>query len=126
MNRWIRVFVHDQGYGVWDSDNNPIDPDVLPISADLETVLGEWMGQYWNRREPMTTAQLEEFSQKGLIVARALKTELPTWTIIYYDDAAAARHEDDDWPFSESAAADPWEYEILDPLPVWLRRHELT
>ena len=35
MENWLRMAAHDQSYGVWDSDKNPIDPDDLPISADL-------------------------------------------------------------------------------------------
>jgi hypothetical protein len=109
---------------VWDEHRTPLDPDDLPISADLRAMLGEWMGIYWTARKPMTTAQLEDFSLKGLIVARAFKTELPSWEIVYFDLAAADRALDEEG--GDVEGADPFDYEILDILPDWQHRHALT
>jgi len=59
------------------------------------------------------------------MIARAFKAELPNWTIIYYDQAAAARHQDDDG--FEKFDADPWQYEVT-PWSEWpqIRKSKVT
>jgi hypothetical protein len=34
---------------------------------------------------------LEAFAAEGRAIARAVKAELPTWSIVYFDEAEAAR-----------------------------------
>ena len=40
-----------------------------------------------------TEIDLDAFAAEGRAIARAVKAELPDWSIVYFDEAAAARAE---------------------------------
>jgi hypothetical protein len=75
--------------GVWDHNGAPVDPDCLSLSIQVRTDLDRWSGRF--QRLYKDEADLDSFSSDGLAIAHAVKVELPTWSIIYYDEAAAAR-----------------------------------
>ena len=129
MRHWVRIFAHDQSYGLWDADNGPIDPDTMPISQDLRRLIDEWITLYWERLEPMPGRQRLNFRPGGLYVAWALKTELPDWTVLFCDQASALADERLALICAGAIAklphdSGPTEYEILKPWPMWLHRCE--
>jgi hypothetical protein len=75
--------------GVWDHDGEPLDPARLPLSPKLRARLARWCVRF--QRSFETEIDLEAFAAEGRAIARAVKAELPTWSIVYFDEAAAAR-----------------------------------
>jgi hypothetical protein len=75
--------------GVWDHDGAPLDPVKLPLSPRLRARLTRWCARFQESFE--TEIDLDAFASEGRAIARAMKKELPDWSIVYFDDAAAAR-----------------------------------
>src|SRR5262249_32004230 len=70
-------------------DGAPLDPERLPISEKLRTRLARWCNQF--QRSFENEIDLEAFAAEGRAIARAVKAELPDWSIVYFDEAEAAR-----------------------------------
>jgi len=77
------------GPGVWDHDGAPLNPDRLPLSPKLRERLARWCARFQHSFE--REIDLEAFATEGRAIARAVKAELPDWSIVYFDEAAAAR-----------------------------------
>jgi hypothetical protein len=75
--------------GVWDHDGAPLDPARLPLSPKLRTRLARWCARFQKSFE--AEIDLNAFAAEGRAIARAVKAELPTWSIVYFDEAAAPR-----------------------------------
>jgi hypothetical protein len=75
--------------GVWDHDGAPLDPAKLPISPKLRERLARWCARFQKSFE--TEIDLDAFAAEGRAIARAVKAELPNWSVVYFDEAAAAR-----------------------------------
>jgi hypothetical protein len=75
--------------GVWDHDGNPLDPARLPLSDKLRTRLARWCARFEKSFE--AEIDLEAFAAEGRAIARAVKAELPDWSIVYFDEAEADR-----------------------------------
>jgi hypothetical protein len=75
--------------GVWDHDGTPLDPGKLPISPKLLARLARWTARFEKSFEG--EIDLEAFAAEGRAIARAVKAELPGWSIVYFDEAEAAR-----------------------------------
>jgi hypothetical protein len=75
--------------GVWDHDGAPLDPAELPLSPKLRARLARWCRRFQQSFE--TEIDLEAFAAEGRAIARAVKAELPDWSIVYFDEAEAAR-----------------------------------
>jgi hypothetical protein len=75
--------------GVWDHDGAALDPDRLPLSPKLRARLARWCDRFQKSFE--TEIDLDTFAAEGRAIARAIKAELPDWSIVYFDEAAAAR-----------------------------------
>lgn len=75
--------------GVWDYDGNPLDPARLPLSEKLRARLARWTARFEKSFEG--EIDLEAFAAEGRAIARAVKAELPTWSIVYFDEAEAAQ-----------------------------------
>jgi hypothetical protein len=75
--------------GVWDHDGAPLDPEKLPLSPRLRARLARWAARF--QRSFETEIDLDAFTTEGRAIARAVKAELPDWSIVYFDEAAAAR-----------------------------------
>lgn len=95
-HRWVRVMADYSCDGVWDIEGNSCGTEELPISPALVERLRCWQAHY----EAVEDAIEEEnrlpresdwtnFSAEGLAIARALKAELPGWTVFYFDEAKA-------------------------------------
>jgi hypothetical protein len=75
--------------GVWDHDGAPLHPDKLPFSPKLRARRARWCARFQKSFE--TEIDLDAFAAEGHAIARAVKAELPNWSIVYFDEAAAAR-----------------------------------
>jgi hypothetical protein len=75
--------------GVWDHDGAPLDPSSLPLSAKLRARLARGSARFEESFE--AAIDLEAFAAEGRAIARAVKTELPDWSVVYFDEAEAAR-----------------------------------
>ena len=75
--------------GVWDHDGAPLAVGRLPISPKLRARLARWCDRFQKSFEG--EIDLEAFAAEGRAIARAIKAELPEWSIVYFDEAAAAR-----------------------------------
>jgi hypothetical protein len=75
--------------GVWDHDGAPLDPGKLPISPKLRERLARWCARFQKSFE--AEIDLDAFAAEGRAIARAVKAELPDWSVVYFDEAAAAR-----------------------------------
>ena len=75
--------------GVWDHDGAPLDPAKLPLTPKLRARLARWCERFQKSFE--TEIDLDAFAAEGRAIARAVKAELPDWSVVYFDEAAAAR-----------------------------------
>ncbi len=75
--------------GVWNHDGAPLNPDRLPLSPRLRERLARWCARFQTSFEH--EIDLDAFAAEGRAIARAVKAELPDWSIVYFDEAAAAR-----------------------------------
>ena len=75
--------------GVWDHDGNPLDPTKLPLSPKFRARLARWTARFEKSFEG--EIDLDAFAAEGRAIARAVKAELPDWSIVYFDEAEAAR-----------------------------------
>jgi hypothetical protein len=75
--------------GIWDHDGNPLDPARLPLSPQLRARLTRWCALF--ERSFEAEIDLEAFAAEGRAIARAVKAELPDWSIVYFDEAEATR-----------------------------------
>jgi hypothetical protein len=95
-HRWVRVMADYSCDGVWDIEGNSCGAEELPISPALVERLRLWQAHYEaiedavdeeNRRH--RESDWTKFSAEGLAIARAVKAELPGWTVFYFDEAKA-------------------------------------
>ena len=92
--RWIRVMADYSADPLWDRDGCMAEVDDLPVSAALQERLLGWAEWYESNRawEGDHSFDFEPFARLGLELARAVKRELPDWTVIYWDEAAYHRN----------------------------------
>src|SRR3954471_5026269 len=75
--------------GVWDHDGTPLDPARLPLSPRLRARLARWTVRFEKSFED--EIDLDTFAAEGRAIVRAVKAELPDWSVVYFDEAEAAR-----------------------------------
>jgi len=87
--RRVRFMADYGSAGLWDHDGAPLNPNRLPLSPKLRDRLARWCARFqWSFEREI---DLDAFAAEGRAIARAVKAELPDWSIVYFDDAAAAR-----------------------------------
>lgn len=95
--KWVRVMCDFSAEGVWAKDGAGIGMDELPISREIKQRLLEW--QEWFERDNenylppsqrTTTFDVAAFSKEGLEIAKAIKAELPDWTVVYFDEGKSS------------------------------------
>jgi hypothetical protein len=126
MERWIQLCLTLNNDGLRQRDGSPIAPMALPISDDLRERLAAWCARLWNTladesitdiartpagRESAWTL-IDAFDKAGFAIARALKAELPDWTV-YYHDAATVTAEHFGRPAAECGASTATEFGVL-------------
>ena len=110
----VRI-VADYGGNGYQLDKEARARGELPVSEPLKTRLSAWNDEYEASCRPGayedvcgTRFDFVAFAAKGLEIAKAVKRELPGWTVTYWDEAL-------DWYLSrEPRSYDPAraEYEI--------------
>jgi len=85
----VRLMADYGAAGVWDHDGEPLNPDRLPLSPKLRDRLARWRARFQTSFD--REIDLDAFAAEGRAIARAVKAELPDWSIVYFDEAAAAR-----------------------------------
>lgn len=105
-DKTVKVMAEYGGDALW-LWSGPIDPDDLPISAELSERIAAWgkglitAADTWLPGEADVFQRYKEHDERkrrhadrGLAIAQALKRELPDWTVIYFDADLADRHSD--------------------------------
>ena len=103
--KWVRVMGDYCTTGIWHWEGYEMDPDDLPVSADLKARLANWASRYlscidsWREGEPDDFSRIQEHdrllrinSDEGLAIAREIKAALPDWTVVYFDEDLSGRH----------------------------------
>ena len=94
---WVRVMAEYSSDGLWSRDGLMMSRRDLPVSRALRERHAEWclwyeQSEFFFGPEQRTAVfDVEAFAAEGLAIARAVKAELPDWTVVYYDEAAAQR-----------------------------------
>ena len=90
-DRWVRIMADTCAEGVWDRDGANRCVDQLPVSPDLQGRILAWQDWYdrCDDEEDPGYADFDRaaFAAEGLAIAKAVKTGLPDWTVIYFDEA---------------------------------------
>jgi hypothetical protein len=90
-DRWVRIFCDYSADPVWAKDGGGCDLEDLPVSASLAARLRAWARRYERKDSGLLVIDWDEgpaFTAEGLAIAKAVKAELPDWTVIYLDEAA--------------------------------------
>jgi hypothetical protein len=89
--RWVKVMAEYSSCGLWDSNGVHSDEAELPVSEALKARLRKWCDWYERNDdylpEPRTQFDYEAFAAEGLLIAKAIKAELPDWTVTYFDES---------------------------------------
>jgi hypothetical protein len=89
VRRRLHLMADYGSTGLWDDHGRPLDPSKLPVSSELRERLARWSTQF--QASFQTKINLRAFAAEGRAIARAMKSELPEWSIVYFDEEAAAR-----------------------------------
>lgn len=87
-HRWVRIMADVYADGVWNQDGESCLVDDLPITPDLRARILAWQDWYdrdYDREE--RPFDRPAFAVEGLAIARAVKTQLPDWTVVYFDES---------------------------------------
>ena len=84
MPEYLEISAHglESETGIFDGAANSVDPDQLPISAELKEQLRLWVPSH-QEDSAWTQEALEALSYLGHCIAAAVKAELPNYTIVY-------------------------------------------
>lgn len=91
--KWIRVMADYSSTGIWAKSGGSADIEDLPVSAALHARLAAWCAWYERNddylppEEQKANFDYAGFAAEGLAIAKAVKAELPDWTVVYYDEA---------------------------------------
>lgn len=88
---WVKGMADYSSCGLWDSRGVHWDDSDLPVSDELKARLRKWCDWYERNDdylpEPTTQFDYKAFSAAGLLIAKAIKAELPDWTVTYFDES---------------------------------------
>lgn len=114
-DKWVRVMCDFEAEGLWRKDGAEVAMDEIPISIEVKRRLAAWQDwferDYENYLPPSQRTKsfdFDAFSREGLEIAKAIKTELPEWTVVYFDEARSRA-----WVRTTDENARPFEYEIV-------------
>jgi len=98
--RTVRVMADYCSSGLWDADGVSMSLDDVPMSAGLKSRLTDWCAAYDTMVDDAMSKEsvmdwVEDFSKQGLLIAKALKAEQPSWKVMYFDEAALTKHLDE-------------------------------
>lgn len=90
--KWARIAAEHGGTCVWYQDGCGTCTEELPINPGLIAALDGWCAWHGNdcedfmpphARDPALRFDSEAHREVGLILARAVKAQLPDWTIVF-------------------------------------------
>ncbi|HIJ38164.1 MAG TPA: hypothetical protein HPP80_04630 [Rhodospirillaceae bacterium] len=81
-NCWVRLMCYFGTDGVWNSDDETADVRALPFSQGLQSDIVAWRNS-----ETTAAADVEKFTNRAIILARRIKSELPHWKVIFVDQS---------------------------------------
>lgn len=90
--RWVRVMADYLSTGLWGPSGASVEVERVPMSDALKARLAEWCDWYEFNEDYLPAEARkhafdhEKFSAAGLELAKAIKAELPDWTIVYFDE----------------------------------------
>lgn len=90
--KYIRVMPYYISNGIWHRDGLHADPEELPVSNELLVRLAQWSDWYnvnddfLPEDERKNQLNWDEFEKEGVEIARAIKRELPDWTVVWHDE----------------------------------------
>ncbi|WP_063812538.1 hypothetical protein [Burkholderia cenocepacia] len=91
--RWVRVMADYSSNGIWAQSGGSAELEYLPVSVALHQRLAAWCvwyeknDDYLPEEERKANFDYAAFSAEGLAIAKAVKAELPDWTVVYFDEA---------------------------------------
>jgi hypothetical protein len=90
----VKIVAENCGRGYRLADQAAREIGALPVSGDLLERLLQWNFRYEDGCDPLAYEDLSgsrfdfvAFAAEGLALARAVKRELPGWTVLYRDEA---------------------------------------
>jgi len=86
----VRVMADYGTEGLWTREGYMMLGNALPVSTALMARLRCWCRWYETNTDYCiadSTFDYVDFAATGLEIAKAIKRELPNWTIIYFDEA---------------------------------------
>jgi hypothetical protein len=83
---WVRIMADYSADGVWAKDGAAETADELPISDELRARLRAWQ-RWFDVEADSDYFNAVGFSEEGRQIALAIKSELPNWTVVYFDEA---------------------------------------
>lgn len=95
----VKIMAEDGGLGYWLADPEARAIGDLPVSEELRDNLYVWNTR-WEQgcsgdayEDPMGARfDFVAFSNDGFALAKAVKRELPDWTVLYWDEAIEWRY----------------------------------
>lgn len=97
LDGYVKIMADYASDGVWAKDGCSVPATWLPVSNGLLDRLAKWCQWYEDsefympsdgRKEPFDVAA---FTKEGLAIAKAVKSELPSWTVEFFDEERAQR-----------------------------------
>jgi hypothetical protein len=89
---YVRVMPDYMSNCIWHFDGLHMDPEELPVSEKLKTQLAQWADWYninddfKPEAERKNRLNWKKFNAEGVEITRAIKRELPHWTVVWHDD----------------------------------------
>ncbi len=114
--KWVRIMCDFSADGVWDRQGRAEDCDSLPVSEHLKEMIKGWQEWHEFSDDEMGNPDyqyfwdVKAFSVMGLCIARKVKTELPDWTVVYFDMEKAETTK-----YDRDNKSIEYEYEIIMP-----------
>lgn len=91
-HRWVRIMCDYCADGVWAKEGGACSAEDLPVDPSIRARIRAWQDLYDSRATEALISDWEHwnhFNTEGLAIAKAVKSELPGWTVIFFDEAAS-------------------------------------
>ena len=91
IDKWVSVMADYSSDGLWCQDGVMMDRADLPISSELAEKHAAWCqrfeaSEFYLSEEERQSFDVAVFAEDGLEIARAIKAELPEWSVFYFDE----------------------------------------
>ena len=92
VGKFIKLMADYSSTGLWCEYGTNLGPHNLPVSKELHERIRLWCEEYEKNDDWLPIDErsgvfdLRLFAANGLEIAKAIKEELPDWTVIYFDE----------------------------------------